>query len=94
MITFSNKTVRYNFSSEGENFKIDGTVEIMQNGSLNNLNASISNLQGQYLGNLYYSETMEGKCNKNLNNVEKENFADVDNYVDSILAELKTNIPE
>lgn len=94
MITFSNKTVRYNFSEQGENFKIDGSIEVLQDDSISNLNGTIYDLQGQYLGNLYYSESTEGKCSKNLSNVSKENFADVDNYVDSVLAELKINIPE
>ena len=94
MITFSNKSIHYNLSRQGQNFKMNGTVTITGEDSVRDLNATVYDLEDNYVGSFYYSENSDGKCTKNLNDVAKENFVAVDQFIDETLAELKLNIPE
>ena len=94
MITFSNKSIHYNLSRQGQNFKMNGTVAIIGEDSVRDLNATVYDLEDNYIGNFYYSENQEGKCFKDLNNVAKENFSAIDQFIDETLSELKLNIPK
>ena len=94
MIVFSNKSTRYSVSRQGEHYRMDGSIAFLEDNRITELNATVYDLEDKYIGNFYYSETADGKCNKNLNNVPKEYFEVVDQFIDETLVEIKSEIPE
>lgn len=94
MMVFDNKTIQYSISNQGEYYRIDDLVTIVNKDIIKDLYLTIYDLEDNYIGNFYYSENQEGKCFKDLNNVAKENFSAIDQFIDETLSELKLNIPK
>jgi hypothetical protein len=72
---------------------MDGSIVFSEDNTITELNATVYDLEDKYIGNFYYSETTDGKCNKNLNNVSREYFEAVDQFIDETLIEIRNEIP-
>lgn len=89
----TNKRVSYSISNENDNLKMTGDVSVNSNNEISSFNGQIMNLEGMMIGNFYYSE-MDGKINKNFNNVDFENEEIVCEALRETVKEIKTKIAE
>jgi len=93
-MTFTSKSTSYSVSTESESFKLVGNMSANENALIRDFNGTIQNLDGTYLASFFYGENETGKCNKSINDAPKEQFADIDNFLDAAIVELKSELPE
>lgn len=95
MITLINTTKNYSVSRETENFKLSGSATIIQEtATVQNFNGSFSTKQDAYCGSFNYSENDNGKANKNIYDIDKTSFVELDSMLDAAIEELKGEIEE
>jgi hypothetical protein len=93
MITLINTSKNYSVTSETVNFKLSGNAAVIQEtGNISNFNGSFTTTEGVYCGNFNYSENDNGKANKNIYDVDKENFAELGTLLDNAIEELKQEL--
>ena len=93
MITLINTSKNYSVALETENFKLSGNAVInVESGNISNFNGSFSTLENVYAGNFGYNEGENGKANKNIYDIDKENFVELDTLVDNAIDELKQEL--
>lgn len=93
-MTFTGKSTSYSVSTESQTFKLIGNVSANAEALIRDFNGTIQKLDGTYLANFYYRENESGTCDKSINNASQEFFADLDNFLDAAIVELKSELPE
>ena len=93
-MTFTSKSTSYSVSTESQSFKLVGNVSAKESALIRDFNGTIQNLDGTYLANFSYRENEAGTCDKSISNASKEQFADIDNFLDAAIVELKSELPE
>ena len=82
----------YNVRKENESFKLNGTLNYSN--KIDNLNMEVYDLEGGYIGSVYYTEFDDGKGNINYT-CDIEYLGKIYNIIHSIIedinAELKKN---
>ena len=93
MVTLINTQKNYSVAVETENFKLSGSAVInVESENISNFNGGFTTTEGNYAGNFGYSENENGKANKNIYDIDKKNFVELDTLVDSAIAELKQEL--
>lgn len=93
MVTLINTSKNYSVNIETENFKLSGNAAInVEDSIVTNFNGNFSTLEGVYCGNFNYNENSNGKASKNVYDVDKENFSDLDTLLDGAIDELKQEL--
>ena len=93
MITLVNTSKNYTVSGETQNFVLSGNaIVIEETSNISNFNGSFTTKEGAYCGNFGYNENENGKANKNIYDIDKANFVELDTLLDTAIAELKTEI--
>lgn len=87
----TNKQVTYSVAHEGTEFKMTGNVHVNEMNRITNLNGNLYK-DDEYSGDFYYSETEDGKVNKSMNGVKKENVPAACDFVVEIVDLLKTEL--
>lgn len=94
MIVFKDKQARYNVEETQESLKMQGSISIDEDNRVIDFNGTFYDLQGQYLASFYYRETTDGKCDKNINNVDLQRFSDLDEVLDTLIVNIKDQLPK
>jgi hypothetical protein len=93
MITLINTSKNYSVSLETENFKLSGNASInVETESISSFNGNFTTTDGNYAGNFGYNENENGKANKNIYDIDKANFVELDTLVDNAINELKQEL--
>ena len=93
MVTLINTSKNYSVAIETQNFKLSGNATVnVEDEYISNFNGNFTTLEGTYAGNFGYNESNNGKANKNIYDIDKENFVELDTLVDSAIAELKQEL--
>ena len=93
MVTLINTSKNYSVVIETENFKLSGNAVVnIESGNISNFNGSFQTLEGVYSGNFGYNEGNNGKANKNIYDIDKNNFVELDTLVDNAINELKQEL--
>lgn len=93
MVTLINTTKNYSVSKETENFKLSGNATIIQEtATVQSFNGSFSTNQDVYCGSFNYNENDNGKASKNIYDIDKANFVELDTMLDAAIEELKEEI--
>lgn len=95
MVTLINTTKNYSVSRETENFKLSGNATIIQEtATIQSFNGSFSTKQDVYCGSFGYNESDNGKASKNIYDIDKNSFVELDTILDTAIEELKGEINE
>ena len=93
MITLINTSKNYSVALETENFKLSGNASInVETESISSFNGNFTTIDGNYAGNFGYSENENVKANKNIYDIDKANFVELDTLVDNAINELKQEL--
>lgn len=93
MVTLINTSKNYSVTRETENFKLSGNAVVLEEtGNIQSFNGVFNTLQGEYSGSFGYNESEAGKANKNIYDVDKANFIELDTLLDAAIEELKGQI--
>ena len=95
MVTLINTSKNYSVTRETENFKLSGNAIILEEtGNIQSFNGNFQTKQDVYCGGFGYNENDNGKANKNIYDVDKANFVELDTLLDAAIEELKEEINE
>lgn len=94
MITLTGKQSEYKIENSNEHLKITGSVVIAEDNHIVTLNGSFNTLEDLYIGTFNYSETNNGKCTKNIGDIDIDNINNADELLRSTINELKAMIDE
>lgn len=95
MVTLINTSKNYSVTRETENFKLSGNAIILEEiGNIQSFNGNFQTKQDVYCGGFSYNENDNGKANKNIYDVDKANFVELDTLLDAAIEELKEEINE
>lgn len=93
MVTLINTSKNYSVTRETENFKLSGNAVVLEEtGNIQSFNGVFNTLQDGYSGSFGYNESEAGKANKNIYDVDKANFIELDTLLDAAIEELKGQI--
>lgn len=93
MITLINTSKNYSVTLETENFKLSGNASItVETANISSFNGNFTTVDGDYAGNFGYNENGDGKASKNIYDVDKSNFVELDTLVDNAINELKQEL--
>lgn len=93
MVTLINTSKNYSVTKETENFKLSGNaVVIDETSTITSFNGTFNTINGEYSGNFNYGETETGKANKNIYDVDKANFVELDTLLDGAIQDLKNEL--
>lgn len=93
MVTLINTSKNYRISLESQNFKLSGEATVnVESEYISNFNGSFTSDDEGYAGGFGYSENQNGKANKNIYDIDKENFVELDTLLDSAISELKSEL--
>lgn len=87
----TNKQLTYSVSHQSAEFKMTGSVHINEMNRITNLNGNLYK-DDEYSGDFYYSESEEGKVNKSINGVTKENVSAACNFIVEIVNLIKSEL--
>ena len=88
-MVFDNKTIQYSISNQGEYYRIDGLVTIVNKDIIKDLYLTIYDLEDNLMGNLYYSETPEGRCNENISDYYLDQRQGILAFLNETVSEVK-----
>lgn len=91
MIILNDKQASYQVTNETETLKLIGQVTIKEEDDvITNFNGSFSKLgTNEYCGNFFYSEKADGKVNKQINDIDIQDIADIEKFLNDSVNELK-----
>lgn len=90
MVTLINNSKKFAVTGESTNFKLIGEASgIVETKSIANFNGHFESLEGNYGGNFNFSETDANKANKNIMDVDKDHFIELDTLLNDCIEELK-----
>lgn len=91
MIILNDKQASYQVTNETETFKLVGQVTVKEEDNIiTNFNGSFSTVgTSEYCGNFFYSEKADGKVSKQLNDIDVQNIADIEKFLNDSVNELK-----
>ena len=93
MTTLINTSKNYSVTLETENFKLSGNASInVETANISSFNGSFTTIDGNYAGSFGYNENENGKANKNIYDIDKVNFVELDTLVDNAINELKQEL--
>ena len=91
MVTLINNSKNFAVTGESTNFKLIGEARgVVETVTIQNFNGHFEPTDGGYEGNFTYSETDTGRANKNIYDVSKDNFIELDTLLNECIAELKS----
>lgn len=92
MVTIKNTVRLVSFEFENGNFKGNGEARVNADNTLQQINGTIYNEEGAYAGNFSSHSAENGELKYNLSGVTVYNLATVAEVVNSVVADLKTQI--
>lgn len=91
-MTLSNKRIQYTVVETANDFKLQGEVSINETQNTFTLSGTFQDENNQHLGNFNYSERNGSVIDKNMNGIQKSNFAALSSLVDTVVAAIHTEL--
>lgn len=90
MVTLINNSKNFAVTGESEHFKLIGEARgVVESEIISNFNGHFEPLVGGYNGNFTYSESDLGRASKNIYDVNKDDFIELDTLLNDCIVELK-----
>lgn len=86
----SNQRTVYSFDNETESLKCKGDATYNVSNNTIYISAEAMTKEEQILGTFYYTEDIDGRVNKSIDNVNKTHIADVEELMMKSVSEFKS----
>lgn len=87
----TNKQVTYTVSNESDAVDLNGNINLDANNRVTQFSGNFI-VDGEFAGDFYYSETQDGKINKSMNSVPESVASAACDFLESTVAEIKTEL--
>ena len=90
MVTLISNSKNFAVTGESQNFKLIGEANgVVESTIITSFNGHFEPIDGGYNGNFTYGESNTGRASKNIYDVDKDNFIEIDTLLNQCIAELK-----
>lgn len=84
MSNFTNKKIQYSVTNESAELKLTGNISVSDS-KIHSFDGSFSTTTGEYVGNFYYSESADGKVNKNFSEIGADYVTSATSLLDATI---------
>ena len=92
MLELSNKKEIYDVENQNESMKLSGQTTYTSDKRIIDTNFNVYDLQGQYYGNISYSEMLDDTVNLSLNNVPETMVEAVSDFINQTITSIKEKL--